>query len=57
MLLYLGNWGYFHFTLPQGLNIVGAWARIYQCASRVAVDVNYNDRGLRDESFYVTRSC
>ena len=28
MLLYLGNWGYFHFTLPQGLDIVGAWARI-----------------------------
>ena len=27
MLLYLGNWGYFHFTLPQGLNIVGAWAQ------------------------------
>ena len=27
MLLYLGNWGYFHFTLPQGLDIVGAWAR------------------------------
>ena len=26
MLLYLGNWGYFHFTLPQGLDIVGAWA-------------------------------
>ena len=34
-LLYLGNWGYFHFTLPQGLNIVGAWAQdvavSYQC--------------------------
>ena len=28
MLLYLGNWGYSHFTLPQGLDIVGAWARI-----------------------------
>ena len=27
MLLYLGNWGYSHFTLPQGLDIVGAWAR------------------------------
>ena len=26
MLLYLGNWGYFHFTLPRGLSIVGAWA-------------------------------